>query len=82
MIQCKINRQYVTTKSRRRGSGPSVIDDFDFPMAMLAYFFFSPSSSVKTTLLPHTPNDLFDQIWLKGSLVQRFLTPTLQAPRI
>ena len=27
--------------------------------------FFSPSYSVKPTL-PHTPNDLFDQIWRKG----------------
>jgi len=26
--------------SRRRGSGRSVIDDIDFPMAILAYFFF------------------------------------------
>ena len=27
---------------------------------------FSPPYSVKTTSLPHTPNDLFDQIWRKG----------------
>ena len=63
--------------SRRRGSGRSVIDDIDFPMAILAYFFFLPSSSVKTTLLPHTPNDLFNQIWRKGvpfgSLVQKLV---------
>ena len=26
-------------QSRRRGSGRSVIDDIDFPMAILAYFF-------------------------------------------
>jgi len=42
--------------------------------------------SVKTTSLPHTPNDLFDQIWLKGvpfgSFVQKYSTPTLQPPEI
>jgi len=72
--------------SRRRSSGCSVIDDIDFPMAILAYFFFSSLSSVKTTSLPHMPNDLFDQIWRKGvpfgSLVQKFSAPTLQAPKI
>jgi len=63
------------------GSGRSVIDDIEFLMAILAYFFFSSLSSVKTKSLPHTPNDLFDQICRKGvpfgSLVQKFLTPTL-----
>jgi len=76
----------ATTGSRRRGSDSTVIDDIDFPMAILAYFLFLPSSSVKTTLLPYTPNDLFDGIWRKGvpffSLVQKFLNPTLQAPKI
>ena len=47
----------------------------DFPMAILSYFFFLP----QTTSLPHTPNDLFDQIWHKGvpfgSLMQAFSTP-------
>ena len=48
--------------------------------------FFSSPYSVKTTSLTHTSNDLFDQIWRKGvpsgSLVQNFLTPTLQPPEI
>ena len=47
--------------------------------------FFSPPYSVKTTSLPHTPNNLFDHIWRKGvpfgSLVQKFSTPTLQPPK-
>jgi len=46
--------------------------------------FFSSPYNVKTTSLPHTPNDLFDQIWRKdvhfSSLVQKFSTPTLQPP--
>ena len=70
---------YAACLSRRRGSSRSVIDDINFPMAILAYFFFSSLSSVKTTSLQHTPNDLFDQIWRKGvpfsSLVQKFSTP-------
>ena len=55
-------------------------------MAILAYFFFSSPYSVKTTSLPHTPNDLFNQICRKGvpfgRLVQTFLTPILQPPEI
>jgi len=55
-------------------------------MAIIAYFFFSSLSSVKTTSLPHTPNDLFDKIWRKGvtfgSLVQKISTPTLQPTEI
>ena len=50
------------------------------------FFIFSSLSSVKTKSLPHTPNDLFDQIWRKGvpfgSLVQKFSTATLQAAKI
>ena len=30
---------FVSWSSQRRGSGRSVIDDIDFPMAILAYFF-------------------------------------------
>ena len=54
-------------------------------MAILAYFLVA-LYSVKTTSLPHTPNDLFDQIWRKGvpfgSLVQKISTRTLQAPKM
>ena len=68
------------TTSRR-----SVIDDSSFQWQFSRTFFSSPYS-VKTTLLPHTPNDLFDHIWRKsvsfGSLVQKFSTPTLQPPEI
>ena len=52
----------------------------------LSRTFFSPPYSVKTTSLPHMPNDLFDQIWHKGvhfgRLVQQFSTPTLQPTEI
>jgi len=37
----------------------------EFPTGVLA-FFSSASHSVKTALLTHTPNELFDQIWRKG----------------
>jgi len=54
-------------------------------MAILAYFFLA-AVCVKTTSLPHTPNDLFDQIWRKGVpfviLLQKFSTPILQPPEI
>jgi len=58
----------------------------DFPMAILAYFFFSSQYSVKTTSLKHMPNDLFDQISRKGvpfgSLVQKFSTPNYNFPKL
>jgi len=68
--------------SRRRGS---VIDDIEFPIAILAYFF-SRRHIVSKQRHCHTPNDLFDQIWRKavpfGSLVQKILTLTIQPPEI
>jgi len=57
---------------------------FNMPAAPLygrsrVLFYLLESYSVKTPLLAHTPNDLFDQIWRKGvpigTLVQKFLTP-------
>jgi len=57
----------------------------DFPMGVLACFsfYFSQPYSVKTLLLTHAPNDLFHCKGVRfGSLVQKFSTPTPQAPKI
>jgi len=73
-----INLYYLTRR-------PSVIDDSIFQWRFSRTFYLA-ACSVKTTTLPHTPNDLFDQIWRKGvpfgSLVQTFSTLTLQPPEI
>ena len=59
-----------------------------FLMDFLTCFFsFSAPRpySVKTPLLAHNPNNLFDQIWRKhvpfGTFGPKFLTPTSQPPK-
>ena len=72
--------------SQRYNSNHSVIDHSSFSCAFSHVFFVWASRSVKALLLVHTPNDLFDQILCKGvrfgTLVQKYLTPNLLAPKI